>query len=276
MTVTQPRNHAAEAARPAGPSVRPRPRRSPAADVDALYRVVAGRRDVRNGFLPDPIADDVLTRVLTAAHQAPSVGLSQPWDFIVLRDRAVREQVHALARRQQEVFAAALPGPAGPGVPRPQGGGDPGHPGQHRGDLRPHPRRPGRAGTARPAPGGGVLRPRARCRTSGSPPGPRASAWAGSASSTSGSWPPRWACPPTWRWSPTCAWATWRSSRPRRNWCSAAGPSAGRWPGRCTTVSGAAAACPASSPPACWPTPSPPSGRWTRRPSPRPGSGRRC
>ena len=59
----------------------------PPADVEALYQVVAGRRDIRNGFLPDPIADDVLTRVLTAAHQAPSVGLSQPWDFIVLRDR---------------------------------------------------------------------------------------------------------------------------------------------------------------------------------------------
>ena len=85
--------------------------------MDALYQVVAGRRDIRNGFRPDPIDDDVLTRVLTAAHQAPSVGLSQPWDFIVLRDRAVRERVHALARRQQEVFAAGLPGPAGPGVP---------------------------------------------------------------------------------------------------------------------------------------------------------------
>ena len=83
----------------------------PAGDVAALYEVVAGRRDVRNGFRPDPIADDVLTRVLTAAHQAPSVGLSQPWDFIVLRDRAVRERVHALARRQQQVFAARLPGP---------------------------------------------------------------------------------------------------------------------------------------------------------------------
>ncbi len=83
----------------------------PPADVDALYQVVAGRRDVRNGFRPDPIADDVLTRVLTAAHQAPSVGLSQPWDFIVVRDRAVRERVHALARTQREVFAAGLPGP---------------------------------------------------------------------------------------------------------------------------------------------------------------------
>ena len=50
----------------------------PPADVEALYQVVAGRRDVRNGFLPDPVADDVLTRVLTAAHQAPSVGSASP------------------------------------------------------------------------------------------------------------------------------------------------------------------------------------------------------
>jgi nicotinate-nucleotide--dimethylbenzimidazole phosphoribosyltransferase len=81
----------------------------PGPDIDALYQVVAGRRDVRNGFLPDPVAEDVLTRVLTAAHQAPSVGLSQPWDFIVLRDRGVRERVHALARHQQELFAGGLP-----------------------------------------------------------------------------------------------------------------------------------------------------------------------
>ena len=83
----------------------------PQADIDALYRVVAERRDVRSGFRPDPVDDATLTRVLAAAHQAPSVGLSQPWDFIVLRDRAIREQVHTLARRQQDVFAARLPGP---------------------------------------------------------------------------------------------------------------------------------------------------------------------
>jgi nicotinate-nucleotide--dimethylbenzimidazole phosphoribosyltransferase len=65
---------------------------------------------VRSGFLPDPVADEVLTRVLAAAHQAPSVGLSQPWDFLVLRDRSARERTAALARRQREVFAASLPG----------------------------------------------------------------------------------------------------------------------------------------------------------------------
>jgi 5,6-dimethylbenzimidazole synthase len=78
-------------------------------DIDAFYRLVAARRDVRNGFRPDPISDEVLTRVLTAAHQAPSVGLSQPWDFLIVRDRAVRERVRALARKQQDVFAGSLP-----------------------------------------------------------------------------------------------------------------------------------------------------------------------
>ena len=81
----------------------------PRPDIEAFYRLAGARRDVRDGFRPDPVSDEVLTRVLTAAHQAPSVGLSQPWDFIILRDRATRERIHALARTQQAVFAASLP-----------------------------------------------------------------------------------------------------------------------------------------------------------------------
>lgn len=81
----------------------------PPEDVDACYRLIGARRDVRNGFLPDPVDDEVLTRVLAAAHQAPSVGLSTPWDFILLRDRATRERVHALAAAQQQAFASSLP-----------------------------------------------------------------------------------------------------------------------------------------------------------------------
>jgi nicotinate-nucleotide--dimethylbenzimidazole phosphoribosyltransferase len=75
----------------------------------AVYRVIAERRDVRQGFLPDPVPDDVLTRLLAAAHQAPSVGFSQPWDFIVITDRAQRERVAALARRNRDQYAAGLP-----------------------------------------------------------------------------------------------------------------------------------------------------------------------
>jgi nicotinate-nucleotide--dimethylbenzimidazole phosphoribosyltransferase len=76
---------------------------------DAVYRVIAERRDVRRGFRPDPVPADVLGRVLAAAHQAPSVGLSQPWDFIVVTDRSRRERVAALAARHRDDFAAALP-----------------------------------------------------------------------------------------------------------------------------------------------------------------------
>lgn len=66
-----------------------------AAERDAVYRAIHTRRDVRGEFLPDPIPDEVLARVLTAAHHAPSVGFMQPWDFIVVRARAVREKIHA-------------------------------------------------------------------------------------------------------------------------------------------------------------------------------------
>ena len=76
---------------------------------DAVYRVIAERRDVRRGFRPEPVPAEVLGRVLAAAHQAPSVGLSQPWDFIVIADRARRERVAALAARHRDDFAAALP-----------------------------------------------------------------------------------------------------------------------------------------------------------------------
>ena len=77
---------------------------------NAVYRVIAERRDVRRGFRPDPVPADVLGRVLAAAHQAPSVGFSQPWDFIVITDRARRERIAALARRHRDAFAADLPG----------------------------------------------------------------------------------------------------------------------------------------------------------------------
>jgi len=75
----------------------------------AVYRVIEERRDVRRDFLPDPIPPDVLERVLAAAHRAPSVGFSQPWDFIVITDADRRARIKALAERAREDFAAALP-----------------------------------------------------------------------------------------------------------------------------------------------------------------------
>lgn len=59
----------------------------------ALYKVIYSRRDVRGQFLTDPVPEEALRRVLDAAHHAPSVGFMQPWNFIVVRDPAVRRQI---------------------------------------------------------------------------------------------------------------------------------------------------------------------------------------
>jgi 5,6-dimethylbenzimidazole synthase len=79
------------------------------AERAVVHRVIAERRDVRRGFLDVPIDDALLTRVLESAHRAPSVGLSQPWDFLLIRDRATRQKVHELATQQRDAFAATLP-----------------------------------------------------------------------------------------------------------------------------------------------------------------------
>ncbi|PMH88079.1 5,6-dimethylbenzimidazole synthase, partial [Vibrio splendidus] len=62
---------------------------------DAVYKTIFSRRDVRGQFLPDEIPEDVLMRVLTAAHHAPSVGFMQPWDFVVVRDIETKQQIKA-------------------------------------------------------------------------------------------------------------------------------------------------------------------------------------
>jgi nicotinate-nucleotide--dimethylbenzimidazole phosphoribosyltransferase len=61
---------------------------------DAVYRAIFERRDVRS-YLPDPVPDEVLERLLLAAHHAPSVGFMQPWNFVVLRSPEIRRGVHA-------------------------------------------------------------------------------------------------------------------------------------------------------------------------------------
>lgn len=60
---------------------------------DAVYRAIMTRRDVRDQFRPDPVPEHVLTRLLTAAHNAPSVGFMQPWNFIVVEEAGVRQRV---------------------------------------------------------------------------------------------------------------------------------------------------------------------------------------
>lgn len=79
------------------------------AEREAVLRVMRERRDIRKGFRRDPIPHEVLLRVLEAAHTAPSVGHSQPWDFVVIKSAETRRTMHELAERQREAYAKSLP-----------------------------------------------------------------------------------------------------------------------------------------------------------------------
>jgi len=74
-------------------------------DVEILREIILHRRDVRGGrFIDKPLEQREIDQLLTAALHAPSVGFSQPWDFVLIRDKAVRQQVKASF---DEVNAAA-------------------------------------------------------------------------------------------------------------------------------------------------------------------------
>jgi 5,6-dimethylbenzimidazole synthase len=74
----------------------------------AVYRVISERRDMRR-FVPGGVVDeDVLARLLQAAHAAPSVGLMQPWRFIRITDDSLRRRIYALVDDERPLTAAAL------------------------------------------------------------------------------------------------------------------------------------------------------------------------
>lgn len=107
---------AEDADAPAEPVQEPEPAQQPPAapgygdaEREAVLRVMRERRDIRNGFRSDAIPHEVLLRVLEAAHTAPSVGHSQPWDFVVIRSAETRRTMHELAMRQKDAYAKSLP-----------------------------------------------------------------------------------------------------------------------------------------------------------------------
>ncbi len=65
-----------------------------AADQQGLYKAIFNRRDVRGQFLPKAIPNETLSRIIYAAHHAPSVGFMQPWDFIIIQSHDVKKQIH--------------------------------------------------------------------------------------------------------------------------------------------------------------------------------------
>jgi len=77
------------------------------AEKAAVYRAIAERRDMRH-FIGGEVAPDVLQRLLLAAHEAPSVGLMQPWRFIRIRSLALRSEIHQLVEEERLRTAQAL------------------------------------------------------------------------------------------------------------------------------------------------------------------------
>lgn len=77
------------------------------AERAAVYRAIAERRDMRH-FCGGEVAPELLARLLEAAHQAPSVGLMQPWRFIRIRLPALREAIHGLVEAERVRTAEAL------------------------------------------------------------------------------------------------------------------------------------------------------------------------
>ena len=86
------------------PSSSPIPDIFPLEEHQAVYRAIYARRDVRH-FRGDPIPDQVLARIIKAAHQGPSVGFMQPWDFMLIRSLEVRNQVKELFERERQAAA---------------------------------------------------------------------------------------------------------------------------------------------------------------------------
>jgi 5,6-dimethylbenzimidazole synthase len=76
-------------------------------DKDAIYRVIAERRDMRH-FRSEPVPAEILARLLQAAHFAPSVGFMQPWRFIRITDNHLRQQIHNLVEAERIATAQAL------------------------------------------------------------------------------------------------------------------------------------------------------------------------
>ncbi|GAA2063157.1 5,6-dimethylbenzimidazole synthase [Williamsia deligens] len=79
----------------------------PDSDRAAVYRVIGSRRDTRH-FAGGEVPEDVLARLLGAAHHAPSVGLMQPWRFVRVVDPAVRESIREIVEAERVRTAEAL------------------------------------------------------------------------------------------------------------------------------------------------------------------------
>ena len=67
-----------------------------------LYKAIYSRRDVRSHFNSKPIQDDILSKILHAAHHAPSVGFSQPWNFILIKNDETKKKIKESFEKEKD------------------------------------------------------------------------------------------------------------------------------------------------------------------------------
>jgi len=72
-------------------------------EKDGLYKAIFSRRDVRSHFTSKSIDEEILTRILKAAHHAPSVGFSQPWNFILIKDEDTKKKIKESFERERKL-----------------------------------------------------------------------------------------------------------------------------------------------------------------------------
>ena len=80
-------------------------------EKDGLYKAIFSRRDVRSHFTSEPIDDEIITRILNAAHHAPSVGFSQPWNFILIKNEETRKKIKESFILENKKAAELIEGP---------------------------------------------------------------------------------------------------------------------------------------------------------------------
>ena len=71
-------------------------------EKNGFYKAIYSRRDVRSHFVSKPIEDNVLSRILHAAHHAPSVGFSQPWNFILIKNKETKQKIKESFEKEKE------------------------------------------------------------------------------------------------------------------------------------------------------------------------------
>jgi 5,6-dimethylbenzimidazole synthase len=75
-----------------------------------LYKAIFSRRDVRSQFKPRPIPEVILAKILNAAHHAGSVGFMQPWNFILIKDKRIKQRIRTVFEKANHDAAGVYEG----------------------------------------------------------------------------------------------------------------------------------------------------------------------